>query len=281
MFTPKIYEYKASLLNWFVNAFLVETENGVVLIDGTVGISSGKEIRDIIDNKIKKPLLAVLLTHGHPDHYTGVVNIVKESNIPFYSTIEAYYQAKGRDEFESGDMKIYFGDEYPAFRIFPDTYIKNGDVVTVDNVNFQACDFGGCESDSDCVWTIIIDGIKHAFIGDLIYNRMHPFFGDGHINNWLNALNKLLDSYDINSVFYPAHGDRCGTEMIFWQKAYLEMFCNSVKMLKEDNDTLSENDMKILGNRIKSFLPNDDLIFLIFYKLNETIKKMEENNYGK
>jgi glyoxylase-like metal-dependent hydrolase (beta-lactamase superfamily II) len=275
MFKPRIHEYKSTVLNWFVNVFLVETQNGVVLIDGAVGILSGQEIREIIDHKIKKPLLGVLLTHGHPDHYTGVVNIVKDRNIPFYATHEAYNQAKDRDEHESGDMKIYFGDEYPPVRMLPNAFIKNGESITIDNINFQVRDFGECESTSDCAWLVDVDGVKHVFIGDLVYNKMHPYFGDGHITNWLQALEKLRGEFDINTVLYPSHGDRCGIEITYWLEAYIKMFVNTVKELKKDKEILSEKDKQILGEKLKSFLPNDDLIFLIFYKLDETLKKMD------
>jgi glyoxylase-like metal-dependent hydrolase (beta-lactamase superfamily II) len=274
MFKPKIYEYNATLLNWFVNAYLVETQNGVVMIDGAVGITSGKEIRDIIDNKIKKPLIAVLLTHGHPDHYTGVVNVMKEKNVPFYSTREAFIQLQDKDEHESGDMKIYFGNEYPEMRIFPDHFVKHGEVITIDNVDFHVHDFGACESESDAVWSLNIDGIKHFFIGDLIYNKMHSYFGEGHVDNWLKALDKLYSETDVNSVFYASHGNKCGTEMIFWQKAYIHMFVDTIKELVRTGNAFNEDGKKILAERLKSFLPNDELLFLVFFNLDETIKKI-------
>ena len=66
--------------------------------------------------------------------------------------------------------------------------------------------------------------------------------------------------------------------MIYWQKAYIEMFLNTVKQLLMSKETLSEKDKLVLEDKLKSFLPNDDLIFLTFHKLDETVKKMVLQN---
>jgi len=50
----------------FVNAYLIETANGVVVIDSALTVSENKALKAQLDS-ISKPLLAVLLTHPHPD----------------------------------------------------------------------------------------------------------------------------------------------------------------------------------------------------------------------
>src|SRR5215475_2171639 len=53
------------------NAYLVETEKGVVAVDATMTVAESARLRAEL-LAIRKPLLAVLITHGHPDHYGGV-----------------------------------------------------------------------------------------------------------------------------------------------------------------------------------------------------------------
>ena len=54
-----------------VNAYLVETGEGVaVAVDGTLAVSDGRALRERV-RSLGKPLLAVLVTHAHPDHYGG------------------------------------------------------------------------------------------------------------------------------------------------------------------------------------------------------------------
>jgi Metallo-beta-lactamase superfamily len=56
---PKIHTHMSGEKGIFVNAYLVETPNGVVVIDSAL-----------------TALLAVLLTHPHPDHVAGVTYLV-------------------------------------------------------------------------------------------------------------------------------------------------------------------------------------------------------------
>src|SRR5436853_6960847 len=78
---PVIHRYAAGASGLFVNAYLVETPHGVVAIDATLTESDSKALRAKIDS-IGKPLLAILITHGHPDHYNGVTNLIAGRAVP-------------------------------------------------------------------------------------------------------------------------------------------------------------------------------------------------------
>jgi glyoxylase-like metal-dependent hydrolase (beta-lactamase superfamily II) len=73
----KIHVYSSGEL--LANAFLVETNNRVVVIDSTLTVSESKSLKGRLDT-IGKPLLAVILTHPHPDHVAGVTNLVRSSS---------------------------------------------------------------------------------------------------------------------------------------------------------------------------------------------------------
>ena len=64
-----IHRFEASLFP--VNAYLVETSTGVIVVDATLGVTDGRALRARVD-ALKKPLAAVVITHSHPDHYCGV-----------------------------------------------------------------------------------------------------------------------------------------------------------------------------------------------------------------
>jgi glyoxylase-like metal-dependent hydrolase (beta-lactamase superfamily II) len=55
----------------FANAYFIETANGVVAIDLTLTVNESKALKASLDS-LNKPLLAVLLTHPHPDHVADV-----------------------------------------------------------------------------------------------------------------------------------------------------------------------------------------------------------------
>ena len=77
-----IHRFEASLFP--VNAYLVETSTGVIVVDATLGVTDGRALRARVD-ALKKPLAAVVITHSHPDHYGGVTSLLDGSDVPIYA----------------------------------------------------------------------------------------------------------------------------------------------------------------------------------------------------
>jgi len=65
----------------FANAYLVETIQGVVVIDATLTHTESRALRARVE-ALGKPLLAVLLTHAHPDHVAGLTELVGTAPTP-------------------------------------------------------------------------------------------------------------------------------------------------------------------------------------------------------
>jgi len=276
-FKPIVHRYEATFADFFINSFLVETENGVVGIDAPIAISSSRELRSKLD-KIGKPLLAVLITHGHPDHFTSLGEFTKGFEVPILATQETLDFALREDKEKSKTAVLIFGDEYPKNRIFPNKIVRGGDEFTFDGVKFALRDFGPGESDDDCAWVLDIDGIKHVFLGDIIHNHMHCFFRDGHPLQWLNNLDRLLLDFDHTAILYTGHGDPCGTEMVYWHRGYIQAFLGTLKSMLRNRDSLTEEEQKTLVAKMQSFLPNDKTLLLLNYELPETIKLLREKN---
>jgi glyoxylase-like metal-dependent hydrolase (beta-lactamase superfamily II) len=269
---PRIHTHTASEMGMLVNVHLVETAHGVVVIDGAVALSSSRAVRHIIDEQIRKPMLAVLLTHGHPDHYMGVGEIMGSEKVDFYALQGAIEQAKSRDEEESAGMRQAFGDNFPEQRIFPNRVVEDGDLLVFDGISFRVRDYGGCESHSDGVWFIEQSGEPLVFCGDLIYNQMHLFMKDGHPLAWLNGLDRLYREFSSEARFYPAHGTCCGREGIYWAQAYILMYLRILGDLLKGGDALNPHGQQRLIAALRSYLPNDNLIELAQFKLDETIR---------
>ena len=75
MTEARIHRYSTGPACALVNAYLVETQEGIVAVDGTLTVSDGRALRAQLEG-LGKPLLAVLVTHAHPDHYGGIVELV-------------------------------------------------------------------------------------------------------------------------------------------------------------------------------------------------------------
>ena len=275
---PKIHRYTTHDMKMIVNVFLVETKNSVVAVDAATALSSSREIRKIIEKKIGKPLKAILLTHGHPDHYIGAGELCRGLNIPIISTQGTLDFALYQDEYKIHTLQKGYGDNFPEKRVFPDTLVKDGEVVTFDKIDFTIRELGPCESDSDSIWMVLIDGIEHVFAGDVVYNRRHSYLRDGHALKWLRNLDSMLDMYDHTTVIHPGHGDDCGCEGIFWQKAYIQTFLFMLRSLLGNKQDLTKEEQEILFDHMTSFLPDEKILFLLKYEPEETINALKNEN---
>jgi glyoxylase-like metal-dependent hydrolase (beta-lactamase superfamily II) len=255
-----------------VNVYLVETENGLVVVDGATALSTSREIRRIADQEIRKPLLAVLLTHGHPDHYVGVGEIIGGLDVPFVATRGAadFAREQDREKFDTL-IKRNYGDDCPGVRVFPDRIVSDGDELVLDGVRFRVHDLGPCESGADSMWVMSDGDVRHVFLGDLVYNHTHCYLRDGHALRWLRALDHLLDEFDHTARLYPGHGLTCGTEIAHWQKAYIGAFLGALHSRYRGPGSEASIQEDLVAT-MQSFLPDDLNLNLLRFELTETIR---------
>src|SRR5215813_12689568 len=69
----------------FVNAYLVETDAGVIAVDATLTVWTGRAFRARVD-ALGKPLLGALVTHPHPDHVAGLAELITDGDTPIFAT---------------------------------------------------------------------------------------------------------------------------------------------------------------------------------------------------
>lgn len=141
------------------------------------------EAPGIVDS-IGKPLLAVLLTHGHPDHYNGVTNLIAGHAVPVLATAGVDSVIRADDAAKEQQWKPRFQDEWPRQRAFPTRIVRNGETVVFDGARFTVGALGPGESKHDSYWVLQGQPVA-AFIGDVVLNRVHAYTSDGHTTEWL------------------------------------------------------------------------------------------------
>ena len=103
----------------------------------------------------------------------------------------------------------FFGEEWPANRVFPNTAIADGESVSFDDVTFTVVDLGPSESPHDSPW-IVGDDAKTVFLGDQIYDHKHCYLADGFYTEWLANIETLRARFPDDAVFYIGHGGQSG-----------------------------------------------------------------------
>ncbi|WP_176097625.1 MBL fold metallo-hydrolase [Burkholderia cepacia] len=244
---------------FLTNAFLVELPNGVVAIDAMMTVSDARELRHRLD-ALRKPLLAVLITHGHPDHYNGIGELIRDlDDVPVITTRGVDEAMRRVDDAKAVQWQSVFGDDWPARRTFPNRLVHDGDVLHFDGVPFEAREFGPGESNWDLVWAVG-NHQRVAFVGDMVFNGVHSFMNDGHTADWLRSLDALERRSGDIALFYTGHGQAGKPlDMIAAQRAYIGCYREAVARLANGNRSLDDAGKAELEAIMKRFLPTADL----------------------
>ena len=254
-----IHRFEASLFP--VNAYLVETSTGVIVVDATLGVTDGRALRARVD-ALKKPLAAVVITHSHPDHYGGVTSLLDGSDVPIYAVAGVDEVIRRDDAAKEQILRPMFGDEWPAARTFPNRIVRAGERVEIGDAVFAVTDLGPGESPHDSLWRL--GGALQAFVGDLVYSHMHAFLADGFYDRWLANLERARRELAADTTLFMGHGQPvAGLDILQWQTNYIERFVDVLRAAVERDGLQGDALADAVTAAMKEFLPSDDLLFLM------------------
>jgi glyoxylase-like metal-dependent hydrolase (beta-lactamase superfamily II) len=264
----------------YSNAYLVETDNGVVAIDSTLTVSESNSLKSKIE-AIDKPLLAILLTHPHPDHVAGVTNLMNSrnvsENVKIVATPEVDRIIRATEEPKRKQWTPIFKEEWISKWTYPNKIVNDGETLTFDGVSYRLIDLGpGGDSDANSIW--ILDAQpKAAFVGDLVFNGTHSYIADNHLSDWLvniERARKLLADAD---RIYPGHGDAGSLELFDAQKTYLQEYSDAIRKIANGRTTLTEGEKQQLTTIMEQFLQGNRLSFLIALSADAVAAELARN----
>jgi glyoxylase-like metal-dependent hydrolase (beta-lactamase superfamily II) len=266
--TLGVHRYQATNGEVPVNAYLVEGTSGVVAVDATLTVSDGKALRALAD-RLGKPLLGVVITHPHPDHYGGLVELVRDLDVPTFATAGVIDVARRDDIIKEEILRPMFGDEWAAERAFPDTAVADGDTIELRDIALTVTDLGPGESPHDTVWTL--EDEQTLFSADLAYNRMHCYLADGYHTEWIANIDRLLRKLPPHLSLRPGHGEACGLGALGWQRGYLETVLDAMRAA---DWTRPEQAKAEVLDKAHAYLPAHDLDFLLALSIDPLADKL-------
>jgi glyoxylase-like metal-dependent hydrolase (beta-lactamase superfamily II) len=272
---PRVHTFPSGANGIFSNAYLVETEHSVVAIDATLLDSTAGELHARLV-ALGKPLKAVLLTHGHPDHYNGVTRLIAGSTAEVIATAGTDRVIRESDAAKERQWRPVFGAEWPAKRTFPNRIFRDGEALEVDGATFAVHDLGPGESESDAYWLVQCGGREVAFIGDAVLHGVHAYMSDGHSARWLENLDRLARDLRGVARLYPGHGEAGGLELIEWQRRYLCEYRVTVKAVAAGRAALSDEAKGKLAEHMTTFLPSQKFAFLIPLGADAVARELSE-----
>jgi glyoxylase-like metal-dependent hydrolase (beta-lactamase superfamily II) len=232
---PRIHNY-ASLPPAPVNSWIVESKNGVVVVDTQRQFSEAKNVLKEVEN-IHKPILGVIFTHPHPDHINGAAALLNgATNVPIYSTQSTFNVLKNDTGGYIGLSKqLLPQNEYSKQVVLPNRIVSSGENIIIDGITYHFDDLGIGEADDMMV--IYLPLQKLIFTGDIINNHMHPFFAGAispesrsHISQWIKQIGYLQQKYPDAKILFPGHGPSgVAKTLLDEQLNYLDTFRSLVR----------------------------------------------------
>jgi glyoxylase-like metal-dependent hydrolase (beta-lactamase superfamily II) len=260
---PVVHTYRAAESGLYVNSYLVESESGVVVVDTNLLIPDIEALRARL-RALKKPLLAVLVTHAHPDHFNGVLALMQDKEVPVYATAGVGRVIEEIADAKRAQWSPVYGAEWPGETYYPNTLLADSTQVQFDELSFTVREVGPAESHADSYFLLTTNGSAPvAFTGDLAFHGMHPYTADGHSSAWLAALDVLGSELAGTGTLYPGHGDPTGPGLFAEQRRYLLYYRELIQRLSGGETRLSEAAKSELSTALQAFLPGAPLTWMI------------------
>lgn len=179
-------------IGWLVN------NGGIVVVDAQFPnsaqtcITGLEEMRDVAFDML-------INTHHHGDHTAGnsafkdkVKHIVAHQNVPKLQRASA--ESRGQEALDA--------------QVYPDTTYTDSWSKDVGDETIHLKHYGPAHTGGDTV--VYFENANVAHMGDLMFNRAHPFIDRGSgasISNWITTLETVLDELPADAMYIFGHGN--------------------------------------------------------------------------
>jgi glyoxylase-like metal-dependent hydrolase (beta-lactamase superfamily II) len=216
--------------NGSVNTHWIETPNGVIVVDVQRDLQHAREAIAAV-GKLGKPVKAIFVTHGHPDHYAGL-GVFRER----WPGLDIYASKETADVIKNDLYGFHAVAQQMAPGSFPSTFpdvnkiIPGSKTIVIDGARIEMREMGRSEANSASV--LYLPQTRDLFTGDLVTTRMHGFFYEESTAPWLGALNRLESNFPKAIRVRPGHGEPLSAKLaIKEQRDYITI---SRKIVREN-----------------------------------------------
>jgi glyoxylase-like metal-dependent hydrolase (beta-lactamase superfamily II) len=218
----KVHVYTPPDESLLVNSTIIELADRLIVVDGQIFQKFAREVGDLIDS-LGKPVDRFILTHTHPDHYSGFQTLLERFpgvQLAALPAVSDYVARMGQQVLDL--RRSLFGDEIATRVKVPDAVIVPGELV-ISGVRFLFQEFTDAEADHTLTITLPDHGV--ALVADLLASPDHHLFTvSPHFDEWIAAVNSIradVSRYGIKTIVV-GHGAPVGPDVLPDNLEYLE-----------------------------------------------------------
>jgi len=215
------------------NPAWVVTPEGVVVIDPGSSLQTGEMVLRAIRKQSDAPIIAVINTHVHGDHWLGNQPFRNlDAQLPIYAhprMIELVEQGTGHS-WRDSMLRMTEGASAGTEVVGPTIAVNDGDVLELGGWSFRIHHIGGAHTDNDIMIAAPEESL--LFTGDNVSNGRVIRMDDGTFLGNVATLRKIAAELEVDHVV-PGHGQSGDEGIIGVYADLLERIYNKVAELRE------------------------------------------------
>ena len=181
-----------------VNTGFIVTDAGIVVIDTGPSAAYGRQMRQQIAQLSDQPIVLVVDTHFHPDHFLGNQAF---ADVPVAASAETAQAIAEQGQSLAENMYRLAGDWMLGTEPMPPHQLIGDETRQIGGHRLRFITLAG-HTHSDLM--VLDETTKVLFAGDLVFHDRTPTTPHADIATWLAGLEKL-DKLDF-AVLVPGHG---------------------------------------------------------------------------
>ncbi|MFD9130274.1 MBL fold metallo-hydrolase [Kitasatospora sp. NPDC059571] len=177
---------------FFATSVLIMGETAAILVDAQLTRSAGRELAEWIAGKGRR-LLAVVITHRHPDHYFGaeeVLRLFPEAQLLAAPAVVDGIARTAADKV--AEWKPVYGADIPDQPLLPAPLLPQPLMIDQQLIRVLPLGQGDCEDST----IVHIPAIRTVLAGDFVYNGTHVWTADTDAYrriDWAHNLARIAD----------------------------------------------------------------------------------------
>jgi glyoxylase-like metal-dependent hydrolase (beta-lactamase superfamily II) len=216
------------------NAGFVVTDSGIVVIDALASPQQGRLLVKLIRRVSQKPIKYLVLTHHHPDHHFGAVELRRAgARVIAHPDRRVLASESGEDALIADWSRVVGLDAMRGFEFAnePDIAVRSEDTLRMGAQTIVIRHPGIAHTAGDLmVW---LPRSRVLFAGDLLVADGVTMVVDGNSRTLLQALSTIERLRP--EIIVPGHGaiPRRGSDLIARTRAYITALRNEMKAAVE------------------------------------------------